>query len=163
VLGGTELRSRVLLPGSERLHKGPVVIVECVENIPCDPCAHACPRKAITIADGLTNTPRVDFTKCNGCALCVARCPGLAVFVVHRDHTRTEAAVTMPYELLPRPMKGDTVDLLNRSGTKVGRGRVTRVLDTPAHDRCAVVTVTVPKRLWNAVRHVRLLAARRRT
>jgi Fe-S-cluster-containing hydrogenase component 2 len=162
VLAGTELLQRVMLPSEERLNRGPVVIVECVQNIPCNPCASACPRKAITIDGALTDTPKVDFEKCNGCTLCIAKCPGLAIFVINRNYSPTEASVTLPYELLPRPAKESTVDLFDRAGRKVGRGRVVRVLDSPAQDRCAVVTVAVPRKLWNEVRHFRPVPARRR-
>ena len=32
-----------------RKAKGAVVIIECAENIPCNPCSTSCPRQAITI------------------------------------------------------------------------------------------------------------------
>lgn len=155
MLSDSDLRGRVLQPGRERLAAGPVVLVECIERIPCNPCASACPRKAITIDGALTDTPSVDFAKCNGCAACIARCPGLAIFVVNRAYSRTEATVTLPYELLPRPVAGSTVTLLDRSGKVAGKGKVLRVLDGAAQNRCAVVTVTVPGKLWNTVRGIR--------
>jgi len=156
VLSPKELAARGAIPTEARLAAGPVVIVECIENIPCNPCAYACPRKAMTIEGELTDTPRVDFAKCNGCTLCIAKCPGLAIFVVHRDFSKTEALVTIPYELLPRPVVGARVACLDRAGRDVGRGRVVKVLDTKALNRCAVVTVAVPKRYWNRVRSIRV-------
>lgn len=145
-----------VVPPEDRLAAGPVVMVECIENIPCNPCAFACPRKAITINGELTDTPKVDFSKCNGCTLCIAKCPGLAIFVVHRDFSKTEATVAIPYELLPRPEIGSSVEGLDRSGRAMCRGRVVKVLDTKAMNRCAVVTVAVPKRYWNTVRSIRV-------
>ncbi len=156
ILSESELKSRGVLPGSDRLAAGPVVIVECVESIPCNPCAYACPRKAITIDGALTDLPEVDFSKCNGCTVCVAKCPGLAIFVVHKNYSKTEAAVTLPYELLPRPVAGRTVACLDRRGRAVCKGKVVKVLDSKAQNRCAVVTVAVPKRFWNKVRNVRV-------
>jgi sarcosine oxidase subunit alpha len=150
------LAERGAVSSKERLASGPVVMVECIENIPCNPCAYACPRKAITIAGNLTDTPAVHFDKCNGCTLCIAKCPGLAIFVVHKDFSRTEAAVTMPYELLPRPEAGASVACLDRSGRAVCKGKVVKVLDTRALNRCAVVTVAVPKRYWSTVRNIRV-------
>lgn len=151
-----DLAARGAVPTKERLAAGPVVMVECIENIPCNPCAYACPRKAITIEGELTDTPKVDFAKCNGCALCIAKCPGLAIFVVHRDFSKTEATVTIPYEVLPRPEAGASVACLDRAGRAVCKGKVVKVLDTKALNRCAVVTVAVPKRYWNAVRSIRV-------
>lgn len=155
VLTGAELWRRVMFPSRKRLDRGPVVVVECIQNIPCNPCAFACPREAITIAGPLTDTPKVDFEKCNGCTLCIAKCPGLAIFVVNRRYSPTQATVTLPYELLPRPVQGELVDVFDRAGRKVGRGKVVRIVDSPSQDRCAVVTVAVAKRLWNTVRHCR--------
>jgi Fe-S-cluster-containing hydrogenase component 2 len=152
VLSPKELAATVAVPTKERLAVGPVVMVEC---IPCNPCAYACPRKAITIEGELTDIPKVDFSKCNGCTLCIAKCPGLAIFVVHKDFSKTEATVTMPYELLPRPETGARVACLDRAGRAVCSGKVVKVLDTKALNRCAVVTVAVPKRFWNTVRSIR--------
>jgi len=156
VLSPGELAARGAVPTKERLAAGPVVMVECIENIPCNPCAYACPRKAITIEGELTDIPKVDFSKCNGCTLCIAKCPGLAIFVVHTDFSKTEAAVTLPYELLPRPEAGARVACLDRAGRDVCRGKVVKVLDTKTLNRCAVVTVAVPKRYWNTVRGIRV-------
>ncbi|MBN2465298.1 hypothetical protein JXD38_06715, partial [candidate division WOR-3 bacterium] len=67
-----------------------------------------------------------------------------------------EATVTLPYELLPRPAVGVRVACLDRAGREVCRGKVVKVLDTKALNRCAVVTVAVPKRYWNTVRSIRM-------
>ncbi len=160
VLSASELEAHRVVPTKERLAAGPVVMVECIENIPCNPCAYACPHKAITIAGELTDLPAVDASRCSGCGLCISKCPGLAIFVVHRDFSRTEATVTIPYELLPRPKTGAAVACLDRAGRAVCRGRVVKVLDTRAQNRCAVVTVAVPKRHWNVVRGIRRPGAR---
>ena len=162
VLSKRELLRGRQVPGLERLKQGPCVTIECIENIPCNPCAYACPRKAITIEGGLTELPRVDFEKCNGCTLCVARCPGLAIFVVDYGYSESRAAVTLPYEMLPRPVKGQRVAALDRQGRRVCAATVVRVIDTKATDRCAVVTITVPRRHWNTVRSIRVGGGRLR-
>ena len=156
MLSPAYLDAKGAVPSKERLAAGPVVMVECIENIPCNPCAYACPRKAITIEGELTDTPKVDFSKCNGCTLCIAKCPGLAIFVVQKDFSKTEATVALPYELLPRPEMGASVACLDRAGRVVCKGRAVKVLDTKALNRCAVVTVAVPKRYWNVVRGIRV-------
>ncbi len=148
------LKRNWVTPPRARLKKGPVVVVECVEEIPCDPCADACPRGAISVVGGLTAIPKVDFERCNGCGLCVARCPGLAIFVVNWAYSEKEATVTLPYELLPRPEVGEKVIGLDRSGKRVCTARVIKVLNKEVQDRCTVVTVSVPKVLWNDVRAI---------
>ncbi len=151
-----ELKKHGVIPLLSRLKKGPVVIVECIENIPCNPCAYACPREAITIEGDLTGLPKVDFDKCNGCTMCIARCPGLAIFVVDYVYSKIHATVALPYEFLPRPKKGDRVAGLDRSGKRVCDAKVIKVLDSKAFDRCAVVTVAVPRKYWDKVRSIRV-------
>jgi Fe-S-cluster-containing hydrogenase component 2 len=84
-------------PSEERFAKGPVVIVECFQEIPCNPCVDACNRKAITKEKSINALPKVDFEKCNGCGLCIAQCPGLAIFVVDKTYSETHAVDRIPY------------------------------------------------------------------
>lgn len=152
-----DLKKNRFIPSVYRLKKGPVVIIECVENIPCDPCASACPRGAIKIDGTFINKPKVDFDRCNGCGICISRCPGLAIFTVNYNYNPKQATVTIPFEFLPKPLPGDNVYGLNRKGKKICLAKVVRVIDTPAFDRCTLVTVAVPKRLWNEVRSIQFI------
>ena len=68
-------------PCEERVTRGGCAILECFQKIPCDPCVDACPHGAITIEGNINDMPVLDFDKCNGCGLCVSKCPGLAIFV----------------------------------------------------------------------------------
>ncbi|MCX7757852.1 MAG: 4Fe-4S binding protein [candidate division WOR-3 bacterium] len=156
VLTETDLKKAHLLPSKERFEKGPVAVIECVEMIPCNPCVYACPRKAISIPQTITNLPQIDFELCNGCGACIARCPGLAIFVVHKNYNNKEAAISFPYEFLPRPKVGEIVDATDRKGQIVCKARVEKVIDSKANDRCAVVTIAVPKRYYNKVRFIKL-------
>ncbi|MEF8874657.1 MAG: 4Fe-4S binding protein [Candidatus Thermoplasmatota archaeon] len=114
------------LPDDERLEEGPVVIMECVENIPCDPCVAACSFDAVEMEE-ITDTPDVDFNKCTGCAFCVTECPGLAIFVVDCSYSDEMCKVTIPYEYLPVPEEGDEVKALDRTGEEVQKAEVTKV------------------------------------
>ena len=107
------------------MKEGPVVVMECVEDIPCDPCVESCKVEAI-IKDSLTSLPRVNYEECTGCGVCVAACPGLAIFVI--DCSRDEKAlVYIPHEMLPVPRRGERGDALDRSGGKVGIAEVAKV------------------------------------
>ncbi|MEM4759029.1 MAG: ferredoxin, partial [Desulfurococcaceae archaeon] len=57
VLTIEELARKELLPSNERLRRGPVVILECPEEIPCNLCIYACPFKAIS-KDRIYSVPR---------------------------------------------------------------------------------------------------------
>lgn len=143
-------------PPEERLKKGPVVMIECFQKIPCNPCYTACKRGAIQEFKDINDTPAVDFDKCNGCALCVSKCPGLAIFVIDETFSECEAAVSLPFEFLPIPKAGEMVSLLNRGGKKVGQGKVLKIRNSKYDDRTPVITVTVPKELSMIVRNIRV-------
>ncbi|MEX2690023.1 MAG: 4Fe-4S binding protein [Candidatus Njordarchaeum guaymaensis] len=144
-----ELKDLDLLPPKDRLKKGPVVIVECPEMIPCNICVSACPFNAISM-DEIISIPKVDWNKCTGCAACVSLCPGLAIFVMDLSK-KDKALVTLPHEFLPPPKKGDVVKLLGRDGTELGLGEVVRVYE---RNKTYVVTVSVPKELAMEVRAI---------
>ncbi|MDI6841133.1 MAG: 4Fe-4S binding protein [bacterium] len=104
-----------VMPSEERLERGACVIVECFERIPCNPCAEACPQGAIRIEGNINNLPDVDYEKCNGCGMCISSCPGLAIFVVHKNYNQNNGLVMLPYEFLPLPKKGDIVKEKNQT------------------------------------------------
>jgi len=141
------------LPDPARLARGPVVVVECVENIPCNPCVAACAKGAITIEGDINDTPSVDFEVCDGCVVCISACPGLSIFVVDASGEGDTGTVSLPYEFRPLPEVGETVTALDREGSAVGDARVTRVLSSKALDRTPIVTIEVPRSETMNVRH----------
>ena len=146
------IKKKIAMPSKERLEKGPVVIIECDEDIPCDPCVESCKIKAI-IKESLTAPLTVDYEKCTGCALCVASCPGLAIFVV--DCSREDKAlVYIPYEMLPAPQKGDKGDALDRSGKRIGSGEVAKV--RKGTRGTTILGILVEKDLAMNVRSIRI-------
>lgn len=144
------------LPPQARLEKGPVAIIECLQDIPCDPCVSACPVNAIQMQSGITDKPQLIFETCTGCGACVPKCPGLAIFIVNMKHTQGMATLSLSYELLPVPTKGDEVTALDRAGKAVCRAKVVRVINPPAYDRTAVVTIEIPANQINDIRAIRV-------
>lgn len=136
--------------------KNGLVVIECPQRIPCNPCNTSCPTGAVVPFDDINDVPKIDYEKCTGCALCVAKCPGLACFVIDLTFAEDKALIKMPYEMLPVPNAGDEVDCLNRTGDVVGRGKVESVTE-PHKDRTRVVSVSVSKDLISQVRAVRVV------
>ena len=144
-----------IIPAAERRKKGPYVVIECPEKIPCDPCVDACPKEAITIQGSMIELPEVDYEKCNGCFVCIPQCPGLAIFVI--DETPDDHSIVyIPYEFLPRPKKGDTAIGLDREGNKRCEVKILKLLDSKKFDHCAIVGFSVPKKLANEIRFIKL-------
>jgi Fe-S-cluster-containing hydrogenase component 2 len=132
------LRAKGFLPAEERQRKGPVAVIECIQEIPCDPCVGTCKFDAISM-DGINGIPRVDFAKCTGCMSCLKVCPGLAIFI--QDKSKAKPSVTVPYEYLPLPVKGGTVTLLGRDGASLGSAKVKFVLAADTVSRSSLVSV----------------------
>ncbi len=156
-----DLKRLSLLPSKRRLAEGPCVIIECVERIPCDPCVSACPRKAIEIEGSLIEIPRVDFSRCLGCLLCIPKCPGLCIFVVHKNYTEDSSLVSLPYEFLINFSEGEEVLAQDLGGRVVCRGKIEKISQRPSFDQTAIIQVKVPKRFFMRVRGFRLLRKRR--
>jgi len=150
-----ELAKSPGVPSKERVKKGPVACIECVQEIPCNPCEEACPYGAIHVGKPITNLPKLDQEKCIGCGNCIAACPGLAIFVV--NGAKEKAEVSFPYEYYPLPQKGDLVDCVDRSGKVVTSGKVLRVIKSPKYDHTAVVTVEVDQEYIDVVRSIKRL------
>jgi Fe-S-cluster-containing hydrogenase component 2 len=139
----------LMVPSKKQLEKG-VAILECVQDIPCDPCVDSCPVNAISMKD-INALPVNDFDACIGCGKCVGACPGLAIFVVKiRDE---KALITLPYEFLPVPNIGDRVKALDRKGDVKDEALVKKVVKV---GKTMVITVEVKKDLAMDVRNIRV-------
>ena len=132
----------------------PLVMIECVQTIPCNPCETICPTGAITVGEPITNLPAVDPEKCSGCGACVAICPGLAIFLVSLHAGEGLGSVTFAYEYLPSPVKGDIVKALDREGRVVCDATVEKVISAGNYDMTKVVTVSVPVEYAKTVRGI---------
>ncbi len=134
---------KTVFPDEKRLNSGPVAIIECFQEIPCDPCYASCSKGAILPFENINDLPRMDFSLCDGCALCVAACPGIAIFVIDITHSDDKALLKLPYEFVPLPQKDETVSLLDRWGNIAADGKVIRCVKF--RDKTSVVWVTAPK------------------
>ncbi len=138
-------------PSEKKLNQGPVVVIECLEEIPCNPCETICKKGAIEIGCNITNLPKIS-DECNGCGKCIAYCPGQAIFIVDKTYSNKEASISIPYELLPFPKKGDIVMALDREGKDICKAKVIRVNNNQKNNKTNVVTISVPKKNSDIVR-----------
>ncbi|MEE3419898.1 MAG: FAD-dependent oxidoreductase [Lachnospiraceae bacterium] len=121
-------------------------VMECTQNIPCNPCQDACAKGCIKIGDHITQLPGVHpDAKCIGCGMCVASCPGQAIFLVDEDTGDGTAEVTLPYEFLPVPTEGTKGKGLSRSGQPICDAEVVKVRSSKAFDKTNLLTIRVPK------------------
>lgn len=153
-----QMPGAVLPPREEWLNKkNGYAVIECPQRIPCNPCATSCPTGAVLPFTDINDVPRLDYSKCTGCALCVAKCPGLACFVIDLSYGDEEAVIKLPYELLPVPKKGEKVECLDRRGEQVAEGTVNAVTE-PLKDQTKVISVIIPKKLAGSIRAIRVVS-----
>ena len=82
---------------------------------------------------------------CIGCGMCVASCSGQAIFLVNETYDEEFATVTLPYEFLPLPQKGEKGYGLGRNGEKVCEAEVLDIKTSKAFDKTNLLTIKVPK------------------
>ena len=155
-LSAEELKDGPGIPSEARRRKGPVATIECLEDIPCNPCESSCNVGAITVGDDITNLPHLDEEKCVACQTCVYICPGQAIFLIDESLPDGRATVMMPYEYRPLPQKGDIVTALDRAGQQLGDAKVVAVRQTKRMDQTATVTIEVPREWSMQTRAIRL-------
>lgn len=155
-----ELENSPGYPSLERFNRSPVAVIECVEEIPCNPCEPACPYGAIRVGEPITNLPVLLEDKCTGCGVCIAKCPGLAIFWVDLTYSKNEALVAIPYEYLPLPQPGEKVEAVNREGETVTQGRIIKVDNRKKNDKTAVIYLAVKPEFAQEVRNVRVFSKR---
>ncbi|PKP58884.1 4Fe-4S ferredoxin [Candidatus Atribacteria bacterium HGW-Atribacteria-1] len=143
-----------VIPDKKRLAKGPVVIIECFQKIPCDPCAASCKLGAIKSFNDINDLPQVDFDKCTGCGICISSCPGLAIFVIDMNYSEEKSLIKIPHEMLPLPGKGEDVYALDRAGNILSKVKVIKVLKIK--NKTNIISLEVPKSMTMKVRSIKV-------
>lgn len=145
-------------PSIERINKGPVAVVECYKEIPCNPCQDACKFNAIKVGEDINNIPQLNWDNCIGCAVCLSKCPGLAIMVVDGSKSEETILFKIPYEFLPLPKEGDLVKALDREGKYVADVRVLNVMNPKSFDRTPVVTIEADRKYLYDIRNIKVEA-----
>ena len=129
-----------LFPDKQMLIK-PKAIIECFEEIPCNPCSTSCPVNAIEIGENINDKPELRVDVCTGCGICIFSCPGLAIMVAQLRGD--QAVFRIPYELLPLPGKGDICHGIDRNGNILCDALIENISYAKRQDRTAILTVVV--------------------
>jgi thioredoxin reductase/Pyruvate/2-oxoacid:ferredoxin oxidoreductase delta subunit len=141
--------------------KGIHPVIECTQNIPCNPCQDACRKGCIQVGTDITALPAFDpFAVCTGCGLCVASCSGQAIFLLNEDAGEDFAEVTLPYEFLPLPARGAWGLALGRDGKPVCAAEVAGISTSKAYDKTHLLVMRVPKEFAARARFFRSEAKR---
>ena len=155
-LSTEELKDSPGVPSEARRIKGPVATIECMQDIPCNPCESSCKYDAIIVGEDITNLHHLYGENCVACQTCVYICPGQAIFMVDESLPDDRATVMMPYEYRPLPEEGEVVTALDRAGHELGDAKVVRVRQTKKMDATATVTMEVPNEWSMKARAIRL-------
>lgn len=145
-----------VFPSIDRINKGPVAVIECFQNIPCNPCQTACRFNAINIGDDINNLPKLNSDNCTGCAICLSKCPGLSIMIVDGSKSQETVLIRLPYEFYPLPTEGSIVQGLNRAGEYITDAKVVGVLNPKAFDKTAVVTIEIDRKYLYNIRNIRV-------
>lgn len=145
-----------VFPSLERIKKGPVVVAECYQNIPCNPCQTSCKFNAIKIGEDINNRPQIDYDKCRGCGLCISKCPGLALMVIDGSIETNKIYMKIPYEFLPLPKVGNRVKGLNREGIYVTDVEIIDVSNYKYYDKTPIITISFDKKYLYDIRNIKV-------
>ncbi len=156
-----DLRKVGNIPPNKILEERPVPIIEDIEEIPCTPCRDVCPTGAI-IMPSMNDPPKVMWEACTGCTLCVQACPGLAITLVNISFSRKVlkrndiALVSIPYEMIPVPERGDRVRVYDRGHNYLCDSEVYSVIKSIKFGTI-VVNVLVPKQYALQAKHLEVI------
>ncbi|NLB10681.1 MAG: 4Fe-4S dicluster domain-containing protein [Clostridiaceae bacterium] len=143
-----------IMPPAERLSKGSVVMIECFQEIACNPCVAACKFGAITMEKDMNSLPEVDFDKCTGCNVCLFQCPGLAIFIIDQTFSDKLSLVKIPFEYRPLPKVGQYACGLDREGKERGWFKVNRVTSGGKRNMTYMISLEVPHDLSMEIRNI---------
>ena len=131
-------------------------MIECFQEIPCNPCVTSCKNKAIIIGKNINNLPKVIFENCVGCGMCVFKCPGQAIMLVDGSKSKKYLYISVPYEFYPIPEQNQMVKALDREGKYLMDVRVEKVKATKVNDKTIIVTLEIPRELMYQFRNFAL-------
>ena len=138
--------------GKKEIHpkkkKGVYPVFHCIQEIPCDPCAHLCPL-------GLIHIDKSDIRKipqyipndklCIGCGKCVIGCPGLAITLVDYRKSSKYPTITIPTEFFCNHLnKGQKITTLDTIGNRIGKYPIADVISKKQNNHTNLIKLIAP-------------------
>ena len=144
-----------------KAESGVIPVFHCTQEIPCNPCAAACPLSLIHVDPGdIRGTPRFlgdeRGVACVGCARCVTLCPGLAITLVDFRDDPERPTVTVPYELPTEGIApGTRMTALDTEGDPLGELPVVDLRVPRGEHGTTLIRVLAPRAVAKRVAGVR--------
>lgn len=126
-----------------------IIKIYCKQEIPCNPCVGACSKNAITI-ERLTEIPKFNQERCVGCLICVASCPGQALYYLNEETSQ----LIFPYEFVDRPATGETVVLVDEYANRLGTGKVIEYKEPKIFNKTTLIVVEGDLAILNKTRGI---------
>lgn len=128
--------------------EGVFPIINCIQEIPCNPCTTVCPKDCIKLdGDSIMNVPLYVNDACIGCEQCVAICPGLAITLVDYRKSPDYVVVTVPFEFEEGTINaGDTVTAVDINGDVLEETEVLSIKNVKINNRTPLVKLKASKK-----------------
>ncbi len=122
-------------------------IINCAQEIPCNPCTTVCPKNCIKLdGDTIMDVPIYANDACIGCEQCVSICPGLAITLVDYRKSSNYVVVTVPFEFEENKIKkGDTVIAVDTEGNKIEDDEVLDIKNIKSNNKTLLVKLKASK------------------
>jgi ferredoxin len=138
-------------------------VMQCRQEIPCDPCASVCPQHLIQIdPHDIRQLPEfcpLDEKNCIACERCVAVCPGLAITLVDFRKNPQHPTVSIPIEFSETYLhQGDAVPVTDIDGRVLGEFPVVSMRMLRQFSRTLIVRVQIPAQFATLAAGIQLVA-----
>jgi len=103
-------------------------IIQCDQEIPCNPCTSVCPKGSINLKGTNGNIMDIPYFDgdCTGCTMCVTICPGLAISL-GKKLDESFAELILPHEFLPDFEVGDLIRATDKDGNFIEEVEVLKI------------------------------------
>ncbi len=141
-------------------------IIRCTQEIPCDPCVHACAKNLIKLkGTSIMDIPEFDEQGvCTGCGMCVLVCPGLAISLLYPNHDpdKKVAKLMLPYELDPDSIrKAQMVSCVDADGKEICEGKIIDIVERKKIDQRRLIMIEVPYEFRYKIATFKLMSPRK--